>query len=209
MSTTITIKPISARTKGEMKRLRVAGRIPVSIQHRGEDTRHFEGEARPLEEFIRRHGESAVLDLVVEPNNERTTAIVRGIQRDPMMHRLLQVTFQRVSRDEPVRTNVPLLFHGEPQSVHDHSAVLQHQLESVEVKALPGDLPEHLTVDVSGLAFGESVRVADLAHSDRIEILTPATTVVASLTATAHGAAAEAAAEELEQAEEISGSEGA
>src|SRR5438105_2301820 len=95
--------PIQARTKGELKRLRNEGFVPVSIQHRGEETRHLQEEAKPLDDFIHHHGEAGLLSLVIAPENRQETVIVHDVQRDPLTRRLLQVTFQRVVKNEPIK----------------------------------------------------------------------------------------------------------
>ena len=184
MALRLTTSSIQARTKGELKRLRRDGYVPISIQHRGQEPLHLQTESKPLDEFIRQHGESALLDMVL-PDRKRQTAIVKQVQRDPLSHRLLQVTLQSVSRDEPIKVHVPILFHGEPEAVHLHTGVLLHQLEQVEVRCLPRNLPDHLTVDVSHLSVGESAHVSDLPQSDKYEILTAPDTVLASLTSVA------------------------
>jgi large subunit ribosomal protein L25 len=195
MALRLTTSSIQARTKGELKRLRRDGYVPISIQHRGQEPLHLQTESKPLDEFIRQHGESALLDMVL-PDRKRQTAIVKQVQRDPLSHRLLQVTFQSVSRDEPIKVHVPILFHGEPEAVHLHTGVLLHQLEQVEVRCLPRNLPDYLTVDVSHLSIGESAHVSDLPQSDKYEILTGPDTVLASLTSVA------VAAPEVEEAAE-------
>jgi large subunit ribosomal protein L25 len=173
-------RPFQAKTKGELRQLRLSGRIPISLQHRGEPTQHLQVEAQPLEEFIRQHGQSTMLEIALD-SGVLHSAVVHDTQRHPVTHRLLQVTLQQLGRDELLKIQVPLAFHGVPQAVSDHSALLQHQLEQVEIRCLPRDLPEQISVDVSGLKFGDSLRVSDLVHDARCTILTPGDTVVASL----------------------------
>ncbi|HZT43623.1 MAG TPA: 50S ribosomal protein L25 [Chthonomonadaceae bacterium] len=184
MALRLTTTPIQAHTKGEVKRLRRDGYVPISIQHRGQEPLHLQTESKPLDEFIRQHGESALLEMVL-PNKKRQTTIVKQVQRDPLSHRLLQVTFQSVSRDEPIKVHIPILFHGEPEAVRQHTGVVLHQLEQVEVRCLPQNLPDHLTVDISHLSIGESIHASDLPQSDKHEILTAPDTVLASLTSVA------------------------
>src|SRR5690348_12079057 len=173
--------PIQARTKGELKRLRRDGFVPVSIQHRGEETRHFQEEAAPLENFIHHHGEAGLLSLVIAPENRQETVLVHDVQRDPLTRRLLHVTFQRVEKNEPIKVHVPLMVHGQPEPVFMGTAFVQQPLETVEIRCLPNNLPDHLTVDISHMMFGDVLRVADLPHSDKYEILTPEDTALISL----------------------------
>jgi large subunit ribosomal protein L25 len=189
------VHPIEASTKGELKQLRRSGFIPVSIQHRGQDTEHYQEEARPLEEHIRHHGKASILELVVEPGNKTQTVMVHDVQRDPLTHHLLQVTYQRVARNEPIKVQVPLVFHGEPDLVRQHTAIVQHSVEAVEIRSLPDNLPEHITVEIGQLTLGDVLRVSDLPATDRYEILTLPDTVLASLSSLQAQLAEEAAEE--------------
>lgn len=179
--TQIAARPLQARTKGQVKQLRREGFIPVSIQHRGEETRHYELEAKPLQEFIHRHGEAALLDLSLAPEGRTQTVLVHDVQRDPISRHLLQVTFQSVVRGEPIKTHVPIVVQGEPEAVHNNMAVLTQATAAIEVRCLPTDLPDHITVDVSNLEPGAEVRVADLRPAGKYEILTSPETVLVSV----------------------------
>lgn len=179
--TQIEARPVQAKTKGQVKRLRREGFIPVSIQHRGEETRHYELEAKPLQDFIYKHGEASLLDLSLAPDGGTQTVLVHDVQRDPISRHLLQVTFQSVVRGEPIKTHVPIVTQGEPESVRNNLAVLTQATAAVEVRCLPGDLPDHITVDVSNLETGAEVRVADLRSTGKYEILTSPETVLVSV----------------------------
>ncbi len=181
MSVQLNAAPITARTKGEVKRLRQAGFVPVSIQHRGQETLHLQQEAKPLDEFIRQHGGAALLELTVAPDSQRQTVMVHDVQRDPISLKLVQVTFQSVQGDEPVKAHIPLVFRGEPEAARRHEAVIQHALEMLEVRCLPGRLPDHITVHIETLQVNDVMRVADLPATEQYEILTPADSVLASL----------------------------
>jgi large subunit ribosomal protein L25 len=183
MSLQFTAHPIQTRTKGQLRRLRSEGYIPVSIQHKGWETLHLQTEARPLDEFLRRHSPSTLLELVIEPDNKRQAAMIQNLQRDPISQRLLQVTFQAVVRGEPIKAHIPLVFQGEPELARLHTAVVEPQLEQVEVRCLPGDLPDHIPVDISGLTLNAPLHVSDLPVSDRYEILSAPDTVIVTLLA--------------------------
>ncbi|HLK56317.1 MAG TPA: 50S ribosomal protein L25 [Chthonomonadaceae bacterium] len=181
MQTKLNATPIQAHTKGELKRLRKEGFVPVSIQHRGEETLHFQEEAKPLDDFIQHHGEAGLLSLMIAPENRNQTVIVHGVQRDPLTNRLLHVTFQKVEQNEPIKVHVPLVWHGQPETVRLGTAFVQQALEAVEIRCLPKDLPEHLAVDIAHMNFGDVLRVADLPGSDKMEVLTPSDTVLVTL----------------------------
>lgn len=174
-------KPIETLTKGQLKQLRREGFVPISIQHRGQETLHLQEEAKPLDDFIHQHGESALIDMVIDPGHHHQTVMVHDIQRDPISRQLLQVTFQRIERGDAIKAHVPILFHGEPESVRQGEATLQHLNETVEIHCKPTHLPDHLTVDVSAMKIGDLIRVSDLKPDKGVEILTAPDTVLVSL----------------------------
>jgi large subunit ribosomal protein L25 len=192
MTTKLKAQPILAQTKGEVKRLRKSGYVPISLQHRGEPTLHLQSELKPLVEFIGAHGASTRVELE-EAGGERYEALIHDVQRDPVTHHIIHVTLQRIVRGEPIKSLVPVVTHGTPDAVSNRTALVQHSLEQVEIRCLPGNLPDHISVDISALAFGVTLRVGDLPKSDRYDILTPADTVLVSLASISKHAAEEAA----------------
>jgi large subunit ribosomal protein L25 len=180
MSNQLSVAPIQASSKGELKRLRKSGYVPISVQHRGEETLHLMCEAKRLKDFIAHHGETALIELQPK-GGQALQAILHGIQRDPVSRDFLQVTFQKVVRGEKVKAHVPITLVGEPGVVHEHTAMVDQPLAEVEVRCDPADLPDHLTVDVSGLELGGAIRVADLQLPQGVEMLSAEDGIVASV----------------------------
>lgn len=193
--------PIEARTKGEVKRLRRNGFVPVSVQQRGETTQHMQSRALPLDEIIRRHGESSVINLITEAKGGTKQVLVHDVQRHPVTKQLLHVTLQALVKGEKMKTHVPIRLVGEPEPVRQGTGVLQHATESLEVRADPTKLPDHVTVDISHLQIGDSIRVSDLPQSD-YEVTAQPDTVIASVARVRLPEAEEPAAAEEEAATE-------
>jgi len=198
MTTELRATALGSSTKGQLRRMRSAGLVPISLQHRGEETLHLQTDARALDDLIHRHGAAAMLELVTEPDAKRLPAMVHDVQRDPISRQLLHVALQAVVRGEPMKAHVPVLLHGTPESVANGEAVLQQAAHAIEVRALPKDLPEHLTVDASRLQPGDTLTVADLPHPDKYQILSDASMVLASVVRSKAAVAEEAAAEAAE-----------
>src|SRR4051794_21794280 len=108
METRLKATPIQAHSKGELKRLRKNGLVPISLQHKGEETRHYQMPLRPFLEFVRHHGESAIVEL--ELAGEATeSALLQEVSRDGVTHLPIQLTFKRVVRGESMKANVPIV----------------------------------------------------------------------------------------------------
>ncbi len=188
-----TLSPLEAQTKGEVKRLRLSGSIPVSIQHKGMETQHYQQKTAPLQEFIRLHGDGVLLELITMPDERRQNVIVKAIQRDMLSLKITQVTFQLVRLEDTLKTHVPITFVGAPAQIYLHEAMVIHQLERLDVECSQIDLPEQILVDVSQLVPGGVLRVSDIPENARYKIVTSQDTVLASLTRMRGAGTAEAA----------------
>lgn len=185
MSKTVQLEaqPLTANTKGEIKRLRASGYVPVSVQHKQRETLHLQEEEKPLNDFIALHGSAGVAEITVGTDHVRRTVVVHDVQRDPISRRLLHVTFQEMEKGDTVKTHIAIVLHGEPQAVRDGDGVLTQVLTQLEIRSDVQHLVDHVTVDVSNLELGSSLRVSDLPKADGYEILTPEDTLIVSITA--------------------------
>ncbi len=109
--------------------------------------------------------------VTVDLDGKEYLALVRGEQRDCLQNYLLHLDFQAVSLTEKIRTKVGIELSGTAPVVKDFGAVMVEGLTELEVESLPQDLPERITVDISGLAaIGDSIHVRDVALPAKVEI---------------------------------------
>src|SRR5579883_2527207 len=168
------------QSKGEVKRLRRQGRIPGAVFGRGVDPYLVDVSVRHLVQVLgSESGLNTMIDLTVD--GKKSSVMISELERDPITRGFLHVGFHTVSRTEKIHTHVPLRLTGEPEPVRTNEAVLEQALESLDVRALPGDLPPYIEVDTSEMAIGSVLRVADVPHEDKIEILTSEDTAIASV----------------------------
>ncbi|MCL6626478.1 50S ribosomal protein L25 [Alicyclobacillus shizuokensis] len=111
---------------------------------------------------------------------EKVHAIVQQIQRDPVTRRILHIDFYRVEMDKPVTVSVPLHVTG-VQEVEKRRGVVQIQTREIEIEARPVDLPEVITVDISGLQPGEHLSVGEVRLPDGVTLKSEPTEVVVSV----------------------------
>jgi large subunit ribosomal protein L25 len=195
--------------------LRREGQIPASLYGPGVASLPLQLPARETELALRRISTSTLVPLHVDGEPVRRV-LVREIQRHPTGEQVLHLDLFAVSMNEVMRASVPIHVVGEAPAVNLLDGTLIHSLEAVEVEALPTDLPARLDVDVSGLdTLHSMVHVSDLAAPPGVTILTPADSVIVSVSpprlaaeelpeAAAEAAPAAAAAEEAPAAEESS-----
>jgi large subunit ribosomal protein L25 len=98
-------------------------------------------------------------------------AIIRAMQFDPVTERLLHVDLQEVSPDKPITVRVTVHPVGEAVGVKDTKGILNLVLHEVTVSCLPTAIPEHIAADVTALAIGDVLTIADLAVPEGIRVL--------------------------------------
>lgn len=168
----------------QVSALRRQGLLPAVLYGRGISPQPLELEARAAAKILSRVSGSTLIELTV--NGETHTVLVREVQRDPIRTDIRHVDFLKVAMDVAIRTEVPLEFVGEAPAVKTYGGVLVTGLDSIEVEALPGDLPDRVMVDLSALtAIGQSIAVGDLYAGQNVKVLTPADEVVARVMAQA------------------------
>jgi len=99
--------------------------------------------------------------------------MVREVQREPQTGELLHVDFYQVRMTEKLKAEVPLVFVGEAPASKLKNVSLLHAMNTLQIEALPDDLPHNIEVDISSLAVPEqSLHVKDIKVSDKVTILT-------------------------------------
>ena len=127
-------------------------------------------------------GLHAILDVVLEGQKTTHASILKDYQQDPLRGHIAHVDLQEVRLDQPIQAVVSVQLVGEPVGAKEGGVLSQVQRE-INVEALPMEIPEHLELDVSGMAIGDTLRLADLAARDALTYLDdPEETVLATVT---------------------------
>jgi large subunit ribosomal protein L25 len=159
----ITLKATTGRElgTGPSKRLRVEGKVPGVVYGLDADPIPVTVEWRPLREaLITEAGLNVLIDLDIDGDIALT--IVKELQRHPIRGNVLHIDFLRVSADAEITVEVPIVLDGEAKAVESDNGVVDQVLTSLAISAKPADIPNELTVDISGLTIGDAIRVGDL-----------------------------------------------
>jgi large subunit ribosomal protein L25 len=147
---------------------------------------------------------SKLMKLAIE-GGEPVNVIVKSVQRDPATGGLLHVDFWAVAMTQAIVTTVPVHFEGEAPGVKA-GGVMMHNLQLVQIEALPGDLPDALVADISAMEVGDSIHVRDLVPPKGVTVVDSPDEIVASVVPPAK-AEEEAPELEAEQPEVIGAEE--
>ena len=165
MNATLQAEKREGRGKNEARRLRATGRIPAVVY--GVEKGKAVGIAVDPKELSRiLHSESGVNTLIglegLEGASGDTRVLVKEYQLDPVSHKLLHADFYSVAMDKALTVTVPIVLKGEAKGVKQQGGIVDFVHREIEIECLPGDIPEHVDVDVSELLMHEGIRVRDL-----------------------------------------------
>ena len=158
--------------KGASRRLRREGKVPAVI---------YGGHAEPVSLTVQQEGLMHAVEsesffasiLEIKVGKDRTQqAVVRDMHRHPFKPVIMHIDFMRVSAEEILKISVPIHFIGEEESPAGKASgvVIQHQLTEVEITALPKDIPEFLSVDLSNMDAGDAVMLSSIELPEGVAI---------------------------------------
>jgi large subunit ribosomal protein L25 len=156
---------------GDSRRLRREGMVPGVIYGRGKPPHAICIEERELRRVLTGdHGLHAILDVTLDGQSTTRASILKDYQVDPIRGHLIHVDLQEVRLDQPIQASVVVELVGDPEGVKEGGVLSQVQRE-VNVEALPLEIPERIELDVSGMAIGDTLRLADLPPREGVAYL--------------------------------------
>ncbi len=147
------------------RKLRAGGKIPAVLYGHKREPLSLAVSQKDLWHILHTATtEHLILSLDVEGADEGAIlTLVRDVQHHPVTGDVLHIDLQRISIDEKIKVGVPIELTGMAKGVKDASGVLDHGIREVTLNVKPMEIPEKLSIDVSALAIGDSLRVSDLA----------------------------------------------
>ena len=137
--------------KNAARRVRVAGKIPAVVYGAGQDAVAVTVDPKVITRILHSDsGHNTIFDLNVEGSGA-VKAMIVDWQNEPIKGKLLHIDLKRIAMDKMMRVSVPIQLIGIPIGVKTQGGILEHVLREVEIECLPGDIPSHLDVDVTGL----------------------------------------------------------
>jgi large subunit ribosomal protein L25 len=202
------VREREGRGSADARRLRRQGFIPGVLYGSGNKPHAICIPERDLRRVLTGSaGLHAILDVVLDGQTTTHASILKDYQQDPIRGHLAHVDLQEVRLDQPIQATVAVQLVGEPAGVKEGGVLSQVQRE-ISVEALPMEVPEHIDLDVTGMAIGDTLRVADLTAQDGVTYLDdPEETVLATVTMPTRVEEPEEVVEEGEEGE-LEGVEG-
>ena len=164
-------------------RLRRSQVLPANIYGRRMDSTAIQLPERDAQALLKEHGVNTLVNLKVAGEADARPVVVRKVQRHPVSHRLQHLDFYQVDLRRSITAQLPVTVIGEAPAVHTYQGLLLHGLDTVEVEALPADMPTHLEVSVESITeLDGQVTVADLQVPHGVTVLTAPELMLARVT---------------------------
>ncbi len=152
-----------AQGTGASRRLRRADKLPGILYGGKSAATPIELEHNPIFYALRKEKFHASI-LTMELDGKEELVVLRAFQMHPYKPQVLHIDFQRIDANENVVMSVPLHFIGAEDSpaVKVSKGLISHARSAIEVSCLPKDLPEFITVDLSGLTAQTTLRISGI-----------------------------------------------
>lgn len=181
------------------RRLRREGLVPGVLYGGGGEPEHFSVDGRILRNTLAHAG--AILQVSIDGGGE-APVLVKDVQRHPVRGEAVHVDLLRVRMDQAVQTTVVLHLEGAEEAPGvTEGGILSQELRELHVEALPGDIPEQVVHDVSGLEMNATLTLDAIGAPEGVTLLDDPETVVATITPPT----VEPVAEEIETETELVG----
>jgi large subunit ribosomal protein L25 len=203
---TIQAQTREERGKNQARRLRAAGKAPAVLYGVTPDNLPLAVSPRDIARILHsKTGHNTIFNIAVK-GGETTPVMIVEWQHDPVKDTLLHVDLKRIDLSQRLLVKVPVYTTGDPQGVKIQGGLHEVVTREIEIECLPDDIPEHFTVDVTGLMIGGSVRASDVALPPSIKLRSSLDAVISHVVAmraevTEAPAAAEGEAAAAEPAE--------
>ena len=166
-------------SKQGVKQLRKAGNIP-GIYYSG-------GSNKSTPIIITKHDfnlaiKSGARIFNISVGGKKQNVLFKSVQYHPVTEDVIHIDLYGVRMDQAVNIKVNIELIGDAIGVREEGGLLNQPLNELEIQCLPGDIPDIIKIDISELAIGNSLNAGDVKLDDKFSLVTPADSVVVSVT---------------------------
>jgi len=150
-------------TKSETRRIRNEGTIPGVFYSKNNKPLHISVADKAINPLVFT-AKTHLISLELEGNDEYE-CIIKDVQFHPVTDKVIHFDLLGLTKGEKIKLEIPVQLVGSPIGVKE-GGVIQHVMHKIEVECLPRNIPEHITIDISGLKLNDSVHISDLKYDD-------------------------------------------
>ena len=152
--------PIEIRTGSGAslaRELRRNGKIPANYYYSGEANQNLAIDKKAFNHAI--HSGQQVFE--VDINNETIYIMIKDIQYHSVTEEVMHVDLMRIRRTEKMTFSIPLVLEGDAVGI-DEGGIVAQVATTIDVECYPNDVPESITVDISGLEFNSAMAAEEI-----------------------------------------------
>ena len=195
--------------KSSTKALRNAGKVPCVV-YGGEKPVHFSADEISFSKLV--YTPNAHTVIISLDGKEEINAVIQDIQFHPVSEKILHIDFFQLFENKEINMTIPVKFSGNAPGVRLEGGLLFKNKRKLYVKALPKNLPDFISVDISNLHLNDKVTIQDLLNENYV-FVHPENMVVCQVKMSRASLSLTTAEEEDEEGEEgeegVEGTEGA
>ncbi len=176
----LTAKP---RDKKEtLATLRKEGFLPLVLYGVKTKNLALKVDLKEFKKIYQEAGESSLISLKIEGDKEESMVLIHDTQFHPLSDEIIHADLYKPDLKKETEAAVPLEFIGESLAVKNLEGTLIKNIQEVEVKALPQNLPHEIRVDVSKLeTFEDNILIKDLVLPEGVEVLKDEAEIIVSV----------------------------
>ena len=154
---------------------RKAGNVPCVV-YGGEAPIHFSAPVLAFKGLVYT-AEAKTAKITI--GDTSVEAVIQDMQFHPVTDQLMHIDFIQLVEGKPVTMNIPVVLNGQARGVLN-GGKLKTILRQLSVRAIPGQFPDSIELDITELRIGKSIRVSDVTPSG-YEILNADTAVIVTV----------------------------
>jgi large subunit ribosomal protein L25 len=172
---------VKKRNKNEdLEAIRKTGKIPAVFYGKKEASTPITVSSVDFIKLFKQAGESSVISL--KGDGIEVEALIQEVDRRPVSGKPRHADFYVFEKGKKIKIDIPLEFIGTSPAVKDLGGILVKVLHSLEIEALPKDLPHKIQVDISSLAtFSSVISAKDIKLGDGVTLVASPEEIVASV----------------------------
>ncbi len=168
------------RGKGPNRRIRQKGELPGVIYGQ-KDNVSFITSPIELNRILDKSGINSLIDLAIEGDSvPKRTVLLKEAQMHPYRDQWLHADFFEINLEEKLKVNVPIRLVGHSPA-EKLGALVEHYVHEIEIKCLPGEIPEFVEVDMTAVQMDQVIHISDVPVPDTAEVLDDPQTAVVSV----------------------------
>ncbi|MBV6499734.1 MAG: 50S ribosomal protein L25 [Prosthecobacter sp.] len=159
-------QPRTVSGTGAVKRLRNSGSTPAVVYGRKVAPVNVQVDTKTFTKILQGSASDNILVSLKLDSGEQL-ALVQEVQHDHLKGGITHVDFHAIAMDEEIHAEVPVEIVGEAPGLK-FGGLVEAIHHTLEVRCLPKDLPEHITVDVSALELGKAIHVGEISFPEGV-----------------------------------------